>query len=128
MRRLRVDDLGHPLWATAVRFGPDIHLGGVSAVSASAALVWGEQGRDDDWTSYRPFLALVSGGGVHRVRAAFLNGVDVSAMASDGTAEAWLAGGARDRKGHFPGQVMARWDGTSWHEVPVPQWTARHGR
>jgi len=77
--------------------------------------VWG----DEDWPTLRPFLALVSGGVVRRVRAGLLSRVYVSAMASDGAADTWLAGVARDQKGHFR-EVVARWDGTSWHQIPAP--------
>src|SRR5262249_47127746 len=107
--------LGGQNWAKVATFARVVHLKGVSAVAAGAAWVWG----DEDWPTLRPFLALVSGGVVRRVRAGLLSRVYVSAMASDGAADTWLAGVARDQKGHFR-DVVARWDGTSWHQIPAP--------
>ncbi len=107
-------------WTKAATFAPDIHLAGVSAISASAAWVWGDEGRGDNWPTFRPFLAEVSGGVVRQMRTALLSGVYVSSMATDGASGTWLAGGARDRHDRFRGEVVARWDGSAWHQVPVP--------
>jgi hypothetical protein len=106
-------------WAKVATFRRGVHLKGVSAVSGSAAWVWGDEGRGDYWPSFRPYLALVSGGVVRPVRAAWLSGVYVTAMAGGG-ADTWLGGAARDRHGRFLGPVIARWHGTSWYQVPVP--------
>jgi hypothetical protein len=113
-------------WATADTFGPEAHRGsvslaGVSAISGGAAWVWGSYQPGPDPLNTRPFLALVSGGAVHQVRAALLGDVYVWALASDGTADTWLVGGARSSTGRFLGVVAARWDGTSWHQVRAPQ-------
>lgn len=40
-------------------------------------------------------------------------------VASHGTADTWLSGWARDRL-RSQGAVLARWDGTAWHQVPEP--------
>lgn len=107
-------------WTKVITFGHDVHLKGVSAVSASAAWVWGDEGRGEDWPSYRPFLALVSGGVIRQVHAGLPSGAGVSAMASDGAADTWLAGDVRNQNGRFQRPLIARSDGRSWHEVPVP--------
>jgi hypothetical protein len=106
-------------WTTAATFGRDIHLTGVSAVSGNAAWVWGSEGHDSAWNSFRPFLALVSGGVITRPLTGLPRGVGASVMASDGAADTWLVGGVRGRHGQ-PLAVVARWDGRSWHEVPAP--------
>jgi hypothetical protein len=107
-------------WTKVASFGRDVHLKRVSAVSPSAAWVWGDEGRGTDWPTFRPFLALVSGGVVSRVRTGLLSGAGASAMASDGAADTWLAGDVRDVRGRFLRPLVARWDGKSWHEVPMP--------
>ncbi len=107
-------------WAKAVTFAPEFQLDGVSAVSGNVAWLWGYDQPGADFTSDRPFLARMSDGVVRQVHQAFLKNVYVWALASDGSAEAWLVGGARDRHGRFEGVVAARWDGTSWHQVPAP--------
>jgi hypothetical protein len=107
-------------WTKVAAFGPDVHLKGVSAVSADTAWVWGDEGRSERSPTLRPFLALVSDRVVRRARVGLLSGVYVTSMASDGPADTWLAGAARDKNGHFRGEVVARWDGTSWHQVPAP--------
>ncbi len=107
-------------WSTAVTFRPGIALNGVSAASGSAAWVWGYDVPGKSIASERPFQALVSGGAVHQVRTASLSSVDVWAMASDGAADTWLTGGARDQRGRFIGAVAARWNGTSWQREPAP--------
>ena len=106
-------------WTTTATFGRDVHLSGVSAVSGNAAWVWGNEGHDDQWNTFRPFLALVSGGVITRPLAGLPGGVGVSILASDGAADTWLSGGIRGRHGQTSA-VVARWDGTSWHEIPAP--------
>jgi len=107
-------------WAKGVTFAPEFQLDGVSAVSGNVAWLWGYDQPGADFTSDMPFLARMSDGVVRQVHQAFLKNVYVWALASDGAAEAWLVGGARDRHGRFEGVVAARWDGTSWHQVPAP--------
>jgi hypothetical protein len=107
-------------WTKVATFGREIHLAGVSAVSPSAAWVWGEQGRDSNWATFRPFLALVSGGVIRHLGRGLLSGVYVHTMASDGAANTWLAGGTRGRHGHFVRELVAQWNGSVWHEIPVP--------
>jgi hypothetical protein len=106
-------------WAKAVTFAPEFQLDGVSAVSGNVAWLWGSD-QPAGLASLRPLLALVSGGVVRQVHQAFLKNVYIWGLASDGAADAWLVGGARDRHGRFEGVVAARWDGTSWHQVPAP--------
>ena len=107
-------------WTKVATFRRGVHLKGVSAVSGSAAWVWGDEGHGDYWPSFRQYLALVSGGVVRPVRAALLSGVYVSAMAGDGAADTWLGGAASDRHNRFLGPVAAWWNGTAWHRIPVP--------
>jgi hypothetical protein len=108
-------------WATDVTFRPDIHLEGVSAVSGSSTWVWGYEQPGSSWTSERPYLALVSGGVVRQEQPALLKDVYVGVMASDGSSDTFLVGGARDARGRSRGLVAARWDGTSWHRIPAPE-------
>ena len=126
-------------WTKVITFRRDIELKGVSAVSATAAWVWGDQGRGEYWPSYRPYLALVSGGAVRPMRAALLSGVYVASIASDGTADTWLAGGARDLQGRFRGRwwrggMAPRGIGSRcWREPGrygpgAPRGRRRHGR
>ncbi len=107
-------------WTTAATFGRDIHLTGVAALSASAAWVWGTEGHADEWNTYRPYLALVSAGVVRPAGAGLPAGVFVGSIAGDAAGGTWLAGVARGRPGQASRQLMARWNGTSWSEVPVP--------
>src|SRR6266568_2586545 len=73
------------------------------------------------WTSAPELGALVSGGVVRPVRAPFLARMLISDVATAGADDAWLAaGGGLDRSGRFRRLVAARWDGTSWHQVPLP--------
>jgi hypothetical protein len=95
-------------WTTAATFGRDIHLSGVSAVSGIAAWVWGNEGHDDEWNTFRPFLALVQAGVITRLLAGLPGGVGASFMASDGAADTWLVGGVRGRRGPKPGNPIAR--------------------
>ncbi len=109
-------------WAKAVTFQPDIHLEGLSAVSGSSAWVWGFQQPGSSWTSERPYLALVSGGVVRQQQLTWLHDVYVyvGVMASDGSSDTFLVGGARKANGRSAGLVVALWDGTSWHKIPDP--------
>jgi len=107
-------------WTEAAAFGRDVHLNGVAAASATAAWVWGDQGHGDDWNTFRPYLALVSGGAVCPVRAGLLSTTTVTAMAGDGSGGVWLAGRVHERHGPHLRALVARWNGTSWHQVPAP--------
>jgi hypothetical protein len=109
-------------WAKAASFGPQIHLEGVSAISGTAAWVWGQTWpKNYAPLKFRPFLALVSDGVVTQMHVpSRWWSVWTATMTSNGAAVTWLSGLARDRKGRWQGPVLARWDGTSWHAVPVP--------
>jgi hypothetical protein len=106
-------------WTRVATLGQDIHLAGVAAVSARVAWVWGEEGHDTQWNTFRPYLALVSDGIVHPVRTGLVRGAAVTAMGGDGSGM-WLAGSAHGRHGPHRQVVVARWDGTSWKQVPAP--------
>jgi hypothetical protein len=106
-------------WTRAATFGRDVHLAGVSAVSGNAAWVWGDEGRGDAWNTFRPFLALVSGGVITRPLTGLPTGLYIGQMASSGATGTWLAGIVKDQHGRrLP--VVARWDGSSWHRIPAP--------
>jgi hypothetical protein len=90
-------------WYTVATFRPWVHLEGVSALSGRSAWVWGSG-----------YLALVTGGVVRRLRAPWIRGLYIMDMASDGTADTWLAGGTP------AGALVAHWDGNLWHKTALP--------
>jgi hypothetical protein len=113
---LHFDDLN---WTKVATFGKDIHLDGVAALSASKAWVWGDQGRGEQWNTFRPYLALVSGGVVRHVHTGLPAGVRAWTIGRSGDADAFLAGGISGQNGHRPRNVMALWNGKSWSMVPA---------
>jgi hypothetical protein len=88
---------------------------GVSAISGRAAWVWG-------WpTGASSFLMDVSGGVIRPVHPAWLRRVIITAVASDGPADTWVAGNVGRQV------VTAHWNGRSWTWVPVPRAEATAG-
>ena len=108
-------------WTKVATFGPDIHLDGVAALSATKAWVWGKQGHAEQWNTYRPYLALVSHGVVRQIRAGLPAGISVGLIASNGATDAFLAGVAAGQGGRRGRAVTAVWNGTSWSAVPAPE-------
>src|SRR5215470_3902945 len=88
-------------WTKAATFGPLVQLAGVSAVSGSAAWVWGQTNPNPHGLPHTvtPYLALVSGGVIRQMRVpSRWRYVFPLAVASHGTADAWLSGWARDKR------------------------------
>jgi hypothetical protein len=90
-------------WVKAAAFRPWVHLAGVSALSGSSAWVWAPD-----------YLALVSGGIVRRLQAPWMKSLYIADVASDGTANTWVAGRT------LAGTLVMHWDGRSWRRTALP--------